>query len=95
MVGWATSYLVYSSIPACEEILLPVAITESGHHQFVVIEQQELSDPANLRLVRRFINKVNRFFNLSKIDNVSNELVLDLELIVHQTGLTQLLTICH
>ena len=76
MVG-PQSYLVDSSIPACEEILLPVAIRESGHHQFDVIEQQELSDPAGLRRVRRFLNKVNRVFNLSKIDNVSNELVLD------------------
>ena len=71
------SYLVDRSIPACEEILLPEAKTESGYLQFNVTERDELSEPAALGRVHSFLHKVNRLLNLSKTDIISDELVLD------------------
>ena len=79
MVG-PTSYLIDSAVPACEQILLPEAITKNGYLQFQVLKQKKISYSKDLGRVRSYLNKIYSTLHLSKIENAGDELVLDLRI---------------
>ena len=79
MIG-PTSYLVDRSLPACEEILLPEAITERGYLRFHITEEKESSNSKVLGKIHNYKNKIYNCFGFCHTYNVNDELILDLRI---------------